>query len=150
MQIKIIKNTPCAPLFLCFLCLFIVWGVDSAGAQDFITGTVLAADIDRLEIELLPGPPDPVEGDQHRKKSITAQLSADCLVINRRGERKFPGCVYPGGVVRIWGRMDGGIFKISDIRGPGGHGSGDPTGVRRRLQRMGPGYCPGGWHGGGQ
>jgi hypothetical protein len=150
MQIKIIRNTPCAPFVLCLLCLFIVWGVDSAGAQDFITGTVLAVDIDRMEIELLPGPPDPVESDQQGKRSITARLSAENLVENRRGEHVFPGCVYPGGVIRIWGRMEAGIFIVSDIRGPGGHGQGDPTGVRRRLQRIGPGYCPGGWHGGGQ
>lgn len=143
-----VKIAPGAIFFLSF-CLFL--GADSVVAQDFIVGTVVATDIDKMKIELLPLLDDQVESDQQRKRNITAQLSTENLMVNRRGERVFPGCVFPGGIVRIWGRMDGGSFLVSEIRGPGGgHGRGDPTGVRRRLQRMGPGYRPGGWHGGGQ
>jgi hypothetical protein len=148
MRIMKAKITLCT-LFFLFFCIF--RGADSVAAQDFIAGTVLSADIDRMEIELFPVLADQVEGDQRRKKSVIARLSAENLVVNGRGERVFPGCVFPGGMVRIWGRMDGESFIVSDIRGPGGgHGRGDPTGVRRRLQRMGPGYCPGGWQGGRQ
>jgi hypothetical protein len=145
---KIIKvKIAMGALFFLFFSLF--WSAGSVVAQDFIVGTVLTADIDKMEIELLPMLDDQVEGNQKRKRSMTVQLSAENLVVNRRGERVFPGCVFPGGIVRIWGRMDGGSFIVSDIRGSGGgHGRGDPTGVRRRLQRMGPGYPSGGWHGG--
>jgi hypothetical protein len=145
-----VKTVLYAPFFLSFLCLLTLWGADPVGAQNFVVGTVLNADIGRMEIELLPNPSDPIEDVHQGKKRLIARLSTENLVVNRRGEQVFPGCVFPGGVVRIWGRMDKGIFIVSDIRGPGGHGRGDPTGVRRRLQRMGPGYCPGGWHGGGQ
>lgn len=148
------KNAPHPSFFLLFLFLFIIWRNDSVFAQDFIAGKVLAADLDRMEIELIPGSPNLAVGDEKEKKSITARLSADNLVVNRRGDRVFPGCVYPGGMVRVWGHFDAkeGVFMVTDIRGYGGCGQTDPTGVRRRLQKMGPGYCPGGpgFHGGRQ
>jgi hypothetical protein len=130
------------------LIFFSIWTNDPVFADDFIAGTVLSIDIDKLEITLIPGPPEQSLDDA--KKSITARLNAENLVVNKRGDRVFPGCVFPGGMVRIWGHMDEGIFMVTDIRGYGGRGQADPTGVHRRLQRIGPGYCPDGpgFHGG--
>jgi hypothetical protein len=132
--------------FLFFLFFCTISSTDLAIAQDFIVGTVIAADIDRMEIELIPGSAELGTGGEAEKKSITVRLSIDNLIVNRRGDRVFPGCVFPGGIVRIWGKMDEKekVFVVSDIRGYGGRGQTDPTGVRRRLQKMGPGYCPGG------
>lgn len=141
MRITKAKIALCAP-FLLFFCTF--WGAGAVVAQDFIAGTVLAVDFDRMEIDLLPVPADSSEIDHQKTKSIKARLSSENQVVNGMGRRVFPGCVFPGGMIRMWGHMDDGIFMISDIRGPGrGGGRGDPTGVRRRLQKMGPGYCPG-------
>jgi hypothetical protein len=145
-EIQKLKNTSRLSTFLLFLFFFIISSTNFAIAQDFIAGTVLAVDINRMEIELVPGPPPQATGDETEMKSITARLTIDNLVVNRRGDRVFPGCVFPGGMIRIWGKMDEKerIFMVSDIRGYGGRGQTDPTGVRRRLQKMGPGYCPGG------
>ena len=140
------KNASRSAMFLFLLFFFTISSTNLAIAQDFIAGTVLAADIERMEIELIPGPHEQATSDETEKKSITVRLSIDNLIVNRRGDRVFPGCVFPGGMVRIWGKMDEKerVFMVSDIRGYGGRGQTDPTGVRRRLQRMGPGYCPGG------
>jgi hypothetical protein len=133
-------------MFLFLLFFFTISSTHLAIAQDFIAGTVLTADIERMEIELIPSPPEQATGDETEKKSITVRLSTDNLIVNRRGYRVFPGCVFPGGMVRIWGKMNerDRVFMVFDIRGYGGRGQTDPTGVRRRLQKMGPGYCPGG------
>jgi len=145
-EIQKLKNASRSAMFLFLLFFFTISSINLAIAQDFIAGTVLAADIERMEIELIPSPPEQAPGDETEKKSITARLSVDNLIVNRRGDRVFPGCVFPGGMVRIWGKMDEKerVFMVSDIRGYGGRGQTDPTGVRRRLQKMGPGYCPGG------
>ena len=145
-EIQNLKNASCVSAFLLLLLFFNISSTDLAIAQNFIFGTVLRADIDRMEIELIPGPPEQTTSDETAKKRITARLSIDNLIVNGRGERVFPGCVFPGGMIRIWGKMDEKerVFTVSDIRGWGGRGQTDPTGVRRRLQRMGPGYCPGG------
>jgi hypothetical protein len=145
-EIQKLKNASRVSTFLFLLFFFAISSTDLAVAQDFIFGTVLAADIDRMEIKLIPGPPEQTTNDETEKKSITARLSIDNLIVNRRGDRVFPGCVFPGGIVRIWGKMDEKerVFMVSDLRGWGGRGQTDPTGVRRRLQRMAPGYCPGG------
>jgi hypothetical protein len=141
-----LKNASRSSTFLFLLFFFIVSDTDLAFTQDFIAGRVLTADFDTMEIQLMPSQPEQQTGDETKMKSITARLSIDNLIVNRSGNRVFPGCVFPGGMVRIWGKMDekGKVFIVSDIRGYGGCGQTDPTGVRRRLQKMGPGYCPGG------
>jgi hypothetical protein len=139
-------------LLVLFAVALIFLSRGSALAQDFMAGTVVSAEIEKLEIELIPITGDPARPDGKEKKSVTVKLSADNLVISRMGRRVFPGCVYPGGRIRLWGHMDQGVFMATEIRGWGGKGRSDPTGVRRRLQRRGGWNCPGGpgFHGGRQ
>jgi hypothetical protein len=139
------------PFFVLLSFIFIsFWKNETVFAQDFIGGTVLSVDLERMEMELVPGLPETANNDGGTEKSIKVRLLPECFIINGRGERVLPGCVFPGGIVRLWGHREEGVFMVTDIRGYGGRGRGDPTGVRRRLQRMGPGYCPGGpgFHGG--
>ena len=118
---------------------------EPALAQNFMAGTVVSADLAKMEIEIIPGPTlDSSDHDVSEGKSIRVRVTPESLVVNGRGDRVFPGCVFPGRVIRLWGQMEGGVFTVTDIRGFGGRGRGDPTGVRRRLQRMGPDFCPGG------
>jgi hypothetical protein len=113
---------------------------EPALARDFMAGTVVSADLAKMEIEIIPGTLDSSGHDEGGGKSIRVRVTPESLVVNGRGELVFPGCVFPGGIVRLWGQREEGIFTATEIRGFGGRG--DPTGVRRRLQRMGP--CPGG------
>lgn len=119
-----------------------IWRSEPVLAQDFMAGTVVSADLAKMEIEIIPV--DSSGHDEGDGKSLRVRVTPESLVVNGRGERVFPGCVYPGGIIRLWGQREEGIFTVTEIRGFGGRGRGDPTGVRRRLQRMGPGFCPGG------
>ena len=137
-------------LVLPYFFLVLVVGVcaflrsEPALAQEFMAGTVVSADLAKMEIEIIPGTLDSSGHDAGEGKSIRVRVTPESLVVNGRGEQVFPGCVFPGRIVRLWGHMEEGRFMVTDIRGFGGRGRGDPTGVRRRLQRMGPDFCPGG------
>jgi hypothetical protein len=135
------------PRYIMILLLF--FGVTrgksvAAFSEDFIAGTVFAVDREKMEIRLVPAPSIDSSNDIEPNNHITIRFSQDSLVINRKGAHVLPGCVFPGGMIRVWGQMDdtGKIFFATDIRGHGRRGSADPTGVRRRLQKMGPGNCP--------
>ena len=49
----------------------------------------------RMEFELIPGPSEQATGEETEKKRITARFSSDNLIVNRSGDRVFPGCVLP-------------------------------------------------------
>jgi hypothetical protein len=116
----------------------------AAFSEDFLAGTVLAVDNEKMEIRLIPVSQAGSINDHEQNASVTIRYSTDSLVINKRGAYVLPGCVYPGGMIRVWGQMDntGKIFLATDIRGYRGRGHFDPTGVRRRLHKMGPWNCP--------
>ncbi len=151
LEVKDLKETLFLPFFFLLTIAFALVGeVGPVSAQDFIAGTVVSADIKKMEIEIIPLVNAPTNDDEKEKKNITARLSDENLVVNRLGKRVFPGCVYPGGIIRLWGHMDQGVFLATDIRGWRGRGRSDPTGVRRRLLRGGGRNCSGGpgFHGG--
>jgi hypothetical protein len=151
-EMEKLKN-PLRPFILPLLLfsLFLV-RAEPCAAEDFIAGTVLSADIEKMEIVIVPLEKGSATSGAGGEKHIIARLSTDILVVNRMGRQVFPGCVYPGGIIRLWGRMDEEkkVFFVTDIRGWGGRGSHDPTGVRRRLQRGGAWNSPNGqgFHGG--
>lgn len=144
LEIKNLRHRLFLPIFLLLAIACASDGVGPALAQDFIAGTVVSADIEKMEIEIIPIVNAPTNVDGKEKKYVIARLSDENLVVNRLGKRIFPGCVYPGGVIRLWGHMDQGVFLATDIRGWGGRGRSDPTGVRRRLLRGGGRNSPGG------
>ncbi len=121
-------------------------------AEDFMVGTVFSTNLDKREIVVVPLEKGDATDVTKSKDGIVARLSDDALVVNRMGRHVYPGCVSPGGIIRLWGRMDEKekVFYAAELRCWGGGGGHDPTGVRRRLHRRRGWNCPGGptFHGG--
>jgi hypothetical protein len=131
---------------LFFLIGFLLASNISAFAEDFMAGTVVKTGPARNEIVIVPLDEGKPMEDSHVRSGIIVRLSTDSLVVDKQGRQVLPGCVYPGGIVRVWGHMSDKekVFYATDIRGWGGRGGHDPTGVRRRLHRGRGWRCPGG------
>lgn len=150
--LKIVKNFFSSFILPPLVIFFFLARADISMADDFMAGTVLSSDIEKMEIVLVPLKKGPAADDTKEEARIIAKVSGDNLVVNRVGRKVFPGCVSPGRIIRLWGRMDKDrkVFYVNDLRGWGGRGRHDPTGVRRRLQRGGGWNCQNGpgFHGG--
>lgn len=71
---------------------------------------------------------------------IQAVVLADSILVEKQtGEKRLPGCIQTGNHIRIRGRTSSGesgsMFLAEEVRGCGGSGCSDPTGVRQRLNK---------------
>ncbi len=102
-------------------------------------GKVVAVDVQKMEIEVEPQSSLQLFKEADGRNTVTVRLSKrNTFKTNDRGS-PFPGCVVPGKRIRLWGEKEESsrrVFVVTDIRGCGGGGCQDSTGVRSRLRKM--------------
>ena len=128
------------PVFFCLCVLSIVFTcVIPAYCQDFFVGKVVAVDVQKMEIEVEPQSPLQLFKEAESRRTVTVRLSKRNTIKTNDRSSPFPECVVPGKKIRLWGEKEKSsnrVFTATDIRGCGGGGCQDPTGVRSRLRKM--------------
>lgn len=120
-------------LLLLILCVFPV-----RGHAEFLYGQVVEVNRDAQEFVLVTLLPDKNETDLSGNTArIRVKAMGEMLPQAEDGDSLLPGCVQVGKRVRVWGESpaSGSTFLATDVRGCGGMGCSDPTGVRSRLQK---------------
>ena len=128
------------PVFFCLLVLniFFMWGIP-AYCQDFFVGKVVAVDVQKMEIEVEPQSSLQLFKEVEGRHTVTVRLSKSNSIKTNDRSSPFPECVVPGKKIRLWGEKEKSsfrVFVVTDIRGCGGGGCQDSTGVRSRLRKM--------------
>lgn len=123
--------------FFCVICfLYLFPGAGSAYCQDFFMGKVLAVDLERMEIEIVPLSIGKQSHKGSDNKAFFVRIAEENNLPEEGETIVFPRCVVVGDTIRLWGNRvqnEEHIFYATDIRGCRGGGCSDPTGVRSRL-----------------
>lgn len=110
--------------------LLLLLGSSPAFCQEFLMARVLTIDPEALELTVVtPADPD---------SQITVRIAEKNVLPQSDQGIFFPRCVAQGSTIRIWGtreELETPLFVASEIRGCGGSGCSDPTGVRLRLRK---------------
>ncbi len=128
------------PVFFILLVLniFFMRGIP-AYCQDFFVGKVVAVDVQKMEIEVEPQSSLQLFKEVEGYHTVTVRLSKRSTIKTNDRSALFPECVVPGKKIRLWGEKEESsnrVFVVTDIRGCGGGGCQDSTGVRSRLRKM--------------
>ena len=128
---------------LVFFCLLILhlffYEVTPVNCQEYFVGTVVAMDAQKMEIEVEPQYPLQIFGAAQNRGNVIVRLEGLKNVQVRGRGGPFPDCVFPGNSIRLWGVRETSserIFVVTDIRGCGGGGCQDSTGVRSRIRKL--------------
>ena len=99
-------------------------------------GKVLAVDLEKMEIEIVPLSTGKLSETGSDNEAILVRIAEENNLPGEGEDDVFPRCVVVGDSIRLWGnKVQNGdhIFFATDIRGCRGGGCSDPTGVRSRL-----------------
>ena len=127
---------PVVRIFCGIFFLYLFSGAGSAFCQDFFMGKVLAVDLEKMEIEIVPLSPGKLPEAGSDNEAILVRIAEENNLPGEGETVFFPRCVVIGDSIRLWGnKAQNGdhIFFATDIRGCRGGGCSDPTGVRSRL-----------------
>lgn len=125
-----------ARYFFIIFFLYLFSGAGSAFCQDFFMGKVLAVNLEKMEIEIVPLSTEKLSKTGSDNEAILVRIAEENNLPGEGETVVFPRCVVVGDSIRLWGnRAKNGdhIFFATDIRGCRGGGCSDPTGVRSRL-----------------
>jgi uncharacterized membrane protein YgcG len=123
---------------LILILMLILGVVPTRGSAEFLVGEVVAVNRDRQEFVIVSIFTDKGETESSGKESrIKVKAVGEVLSQYEKSIPLLPGCVQVGERVRVWGEIPatGAVFLAIDVRGCGGMGCNDPTGVRSRLQK---------------
>ena len=125
-----------ARIFVIILFLYLFPGTGTAFCQDFFMGKVLAVDLEKMEIEIVPLAAGKLFKTSSDNEAILVRIAEENNLPGEGEDVVFPRCVVVGDSIRLWGKRaqnSDHIFFATDIRGCRGGGCSDPTGVRSRL-----------------
>jgi len=119
--------------------LMLMLGVFPArGSAEFLYGEVAEVNRALQEFVLISIPTKQGETKRAENNSrINVKAVGELFPQSEEGLPLLPGCVQVGEKVRVWGETPatGSVFLAIDVRGCGGMGCNDSTGVRSRLQK---------------
>ncbi len=121
-----------------FILILLLGVFPARGYAEFLYGQVVEVNRDAQEFVLVSLSPDKEDTDLSGNTArIRVKAMGAMLPQSEEGDSFLPGCVQVGKRVRVWGETpaSGASFLATDVRGCGGMGCSDPTGVRSRLQK---------------